>query len=201
MNPSMKKSPAAPPAKERLLATAARLFEAQGYESTGINQIIAEAQTAKASFYDHFASKELLGHEYLARYGRKHLALLQMMMQRSATPQEFIAAWVRLIKRQNRSGLFYGCPMANLRAQIGTGSPVLAGAIATLAAETIEAISGYLRAFYGERAGTARHARAVARRIFHVYEGGVHVWRLTGDDAALDDIEPLCLAVLARDCC
>ena len=133
----MKKKPVTPPAKERLVATAARLFEAQGYESTGINQIITESETAKASFYDHFASKELLGQEYLARYGRKHLELLAQLMQRSATPQEFIAAWVRLIKRQNRSGVFYGCPMANLRAQIGIGSPVLASAIATLAADTL----------------------------------------------------------------
>lgn len=201
MPPSMKKKPATPSAKERLVTTAARLFEAQGYESTGINQIIAESETAKASFYDHFASKELLGQEYLARYGRKHLDLLGMLMQRSASPQEFIAAWVRLIKRQNRSGVFYGCPMANLRAQIGIGSPALANAIASLAADTIEALSGYLRAFYGEKAGTAKHARAVARRIFQIYEGGVHVWRLTGDDAALDDIEPLCLAILDRDCC
>lgn len=201
MTASTKKGSNSLPVKGRLLATAAHLFESQGYAATGINQIIAESKTAKASFYDHFTSKELLGREYLAQYGRKHLALLQMMMRRSTHPQEFIAAWVRLIKRQNRSGVFYGCPMANLRAQVGTGSPVLAGAIAELAAETIDAIAGYLRQFYGARAGSQKHARGVARRIFHVYEGGVHVWRLTGDDAALDDIEPLCLAILDRDCC
>ncbi len=188
-------------ARERLLRTAARLFESQGYEATGINQIIAESQTAKATFYDHFASKELLGREYLAAYGKKHIELLHLLMQRSETPQLFIAAWVRLIRRQNRSGVFYGCPMANLRAQIGVDAPVLTSAIAHLAAGTIEAIAGYLRQFYGPKAGSHRHSLAVARRIFHIYEGGVHVWRLTGDDAALDDIEPLCLTVLARDCC
>lgn len=190
-----------PSAKLRILQVAARLFESQGYEATGINQIIAESKTAKASFYDHFPSKQLLGREYLRGYGQHHLALIAALMQRSNEPSEFVAAWVRLIKRQLRSGQFYGCPMANLRAQIGTGAPLLQGAIEELANATIEALAAYVRSVYGARAGGTKQSQAVARRIFQVYEGGVHVWRLTRDDAALDDIEELCLAVLARDCC
>ena len=44
--------------RERILDTAARLFYAQGYNSTGINQVIKEANVAKASLYQHFPSKE-----------------------------------------------------------------------------------------------------------------------------------------------
>ena len=51
--------------KERIMETASRLFYQQGYQATGINQIIEEAQIAKASLYQHFASKELLLNEYL----------------------------------------------------------------------------------------------------------------------------------------
>lgn len=36
--------------RERILDTAAILFHQQGYNSTGINQIISEAKVAKASF-------------------------------------------------------------------------------------------------------------------------------------------------------
>ena len=48
--------------KDRILKTVERLFCEQGYLSTGINQIIAEAQVAKASFYQHFPSKEALNY-------------------------------------------------------------------------------------------------------------------------------------------
>ncbi|MEN0052824.1 MAG: TetR/AcrR family transcriptional regulator [Mucilaginibacter sp.] len=51
--------------KERIMETASRLFYQQGYQATGINQIIEEAQIAKASLYQHFASKESLLNEYL----------------------------------------------------------------------------------------------------------------------------------------
>ena len=44
--------------KERILEKTFALFHKQGYNATGINQIIEEAQVAKASFYYHFKSKE-----------------------------------------------------------------------------------------------------------------------------------------------
>lgn len=52
--------------KERIMATACRLFYEQGYQATGINQIIEEAGIAKSSLYQHFASKEILLNEYLS---------------------------------------------------------------------------------------------------------------------------------------
>ena len=53
--------------RKKIVDTAARLFYEQGYNSTGINQIIAEAGIAKASLYAHFSSKEDLLKEYLLR--------------------------------------------------------------------------------------------------------------------------------------
>jgi len=47
------------------MATAHRLFYEQGYQATGINQIIEEAEVAKASLYQHFPSKEIILNEYL----------------------------------------------------------------------------------------------------------------------------------------
>jgi AcrR family transcriptional regulator len=54
--------------RERVMATAQRLFYEQGYQATGINQIIDEAEVAKASLYQHFPSKEILLNEYLLAY-------------------------------------------------------------------------------------------------------------------------------------
>jgi AcrR family transcriptional regulator len=44
--------------KERIISTTFELFAKQGYNSTGINQIISEANVARASFYQYFKSKE-----------------------------------------------------------------------------------------------------------------------------------------------
>ena len=45
-------------ARNRLLATATRLFYAEGIHAVGIDRIIAEAGVAKATFYNHFPSKD-----------------------------------------------------------------------------------------------------------------------------------------------
>lgn len=48
------------PPRERLLEAATILFHRQGYNNTGVNQIITESKVSKASFYDHFKSKDEL---------------------------------------------------------------------------------------------------------------------------------------------
>lgn len=51
--------------RARIIETASILFHQQGYNSTGINQVISEAKVAKASFYQHFKSKDDLCIEFL----------------------------------------------------------------------------------------------------------------------------------------
>jgi AcrR family transcriptional regulator len=51
--------------RERIIETASDLFYNQGYNQTGINQIIDEAGVAKASMYMHFRSKEDIAVAYL----------------------------------------------------------------------------------------------------------------------------------------
>ena len=53
--------------KDRILDTASRLFYDQGYHVTGINQIIDEADIARASLYNHFPSKTDLLLAYLGQ--------------------------------------------------------------------------------------------------------------------------------------
>ena len=45
-------------ARERLLVTAEELFYAQGTRATGVEQILAESDVGRASFYRHFAGKD-----------------------------------------------------------------------------------------------------------------------------------------------
>lgn len=58
----MKKSTLAP--RERIVATAVRLFNEGGVHTTGIDRIIAESGVAKMTFYHHFPSKNKLIAEY-----------------------------------------------------------------------------------------------------------------------------------------
>ncbi|WP_037855255.1 TetR/AcrR family transcriptional regulator [Streptomyces sp. NRRL S-340] len=47
-----------PRPRERLLSTAGRLFYTRGIRTVGVEQLIAEAEVTRATFYRHFAGKE-----------------------------------------------------------------------------------------------------------------------------------------------
>ena len=51
-------SPRGPVAKARIMDVADRLFYRDGIHATGIDRMIAEAPTTKATFYKHFGSKD-----------------------------------------------------------------------------------------------------------------------------------------------
>src|SRR5262249_36770443 len=46
--------------RQRLLATAARLFAERGYEATSIEEMLQELQVSRGALYHHFDSKEAL---------------------------------------------------------------------------------------------------------------------------------------------
>ncbi|MCG8387762.1 MAG: TetR/AcrR family transcriptional regulator, partial [Cytophagales bacterium] len=51
--------------RQRIIETASLLFYRNGYNSTGINEIISESGIAKATLYSHFKSKEDICLSYL----------------------------------------------------------------------------------------------------------------------------------------
>lgn len=51
--------------RQKIIKTASKLFYRNGYNSTGINEIIRESGIAKATLYNHFKSKEDLCLSYL----------------------------------------------------------------------------------------------------------------------------------------
>ncbi|WP_232668132.1 TetR/AcrR family transcriptional regulator [Pseudonocardia sp. TRM90224] len=57
-------------ARTRLLGTASRIFYAEGLHSVGVDRIITEASTTRATFYRHFPGKEDLVVSYLAEADR-----------------------------------------------------------------------------------------------------------------------------------
>ncbi len=76
--------------RQQIIETADRLFYRQGYNLTGINQIIEEAGVAKASLYYHFPSKEDLCVAYLKRRYEKWSAMLAKFLAGVTDPRESI---------------------------------------------------------------------------------------------------------------
>jgi AcrR family transcriptional regulator len=107
--------PGASAARRRLLDTATRLFYAEGIRAVGIDRIIAEAGVAKATFYNHFPSKDDLVLAYLEEQdeiGRKAVAALPKQ-----PPRKMIAAILNRISEAAVAGDYRGCPFLNAAAE------------------------------------------------------------------------------------
>lgn len=87
--------------KDKIVAVSSRLFYEQGYNTTGINQIIAEAGIAKASLYHHFPSKNDLLHKYLEEKDQSLFEQLDNFLTPYSHPRDcLIALFDFRIKRQ-----------------------------------------------------------------------------------------------------
>ena len=103
--------------KERILKIVDRLFYEQGYLATGVNQIIAEAQVAKASFYQHFPSKEALVLEYIKAYNTDFRRQLQRLEKQFAEPKDQILALFDLLADFSQQAECRGCAFLNIAAE------------------------------------------------------------------------------------
>ncbi|MBF4467366.1 TetR/AcrR family transcriptional regulator [Flavobacterium sp. LC2016-12] len=106
--------------KERILEKTAVLFHQQGYNATGINQIIEEAKVAKASFYQHFKSKEDLCVAFLeARHTFWFNQLEEFTLGEKETKTRVVASFDFLIF-MNKKENFRGCSFLNILSEIAS---------------------------------------------------------------------------------
>lgn len=105
--------------KERILETASRLFYHQGYNSTGINQIIAEAGIAIGSLYKHYQSKSDLLYHYLEQQEIEYFNELDSCLKEEIDPVQKLLKLVDYrIKLQEDSNCS-GCHFIKINAEIG----------------------------------------------------------------------------------
>ena len=156
-----------PNAKERILETASKLFHQRGYSEVGINEIINEAQTAKASFYQHYSSKEALCEAWLEDTHEKSDARLKAIVEREGGAIEKVSDHFDGLKSYLIKSEFRGCPYNN------TG--VVSGEGCTGIQKQILEHKACMRSFFRELAfqecGDREKADTIGDRILLLFSG------------------------------
>jgi len=102
------------PARERLMEAASRLFCRYGINAVGVDTVVAEAGTAKATLYKAFGSKEKLVEAVLEREGRQWRDwFLRGLDGGEASPVERLRRIFPLLEEWFAQDRFYGCPFIN----------------------------------------------------------------------------------------
>src|SRR6478736_1692930 len=112
-------------AREKILATAFRLFYAQGFRAAGIDTIIAESGVAKATFYKYFPSKDDLILTYLDKVdgvwtGQLHAAAASAGENPA---DQLVGLFDALYSSCQREG-YRGCAFINAAAESAPGTAI-----------------------------------------------------------------------------
>ena len=127
--------------RTKILETASRLFYEQGYHLTGINQVIAAAGVAKASFYYHFASKEDLCIAYLEKRHQDWFGWLREEVEQSEEPQDRLLSLFTFLELWLANSDFRGCAFINITAEF----PSPDNKIRLLVVNHKDALQAYIR--------------------------------------------------------
>jgi AcrR family transcriptional regulator len=167
-------------ARDKILATAFRLFYAQGLRAAGIDTIIAESGVAKATFYKYFPAKDDLILAYLEKVDGVWSGQLQAAAE-AAGPDpadQLVGLFDALASACRRDG-YRGCAFINAAAESASGTRVHARTVAHK-----QHILAWVRGL-AEQAG-ARNPDQLARSLTLLLDGGLASGVLDADpDAAV----------------
>ena len=154
-------------AKERILNTAGKLFFRHGYSEVGINEIIAKAETAKASFYQHYPSKEALCEAWLSDVHDRSEVNRADILGSEQSPAEKIKAYFDELEVFMVESDFRGCPYSNTGA-VSSGE-------CTGILEQIQGHKESIRQFFREiclaETNDPGRSQSLGDRIFLLYSG------------------------------
>jgi AcrR family transcriptional regulator len=163
--------------RDRLLAAADRLFYREGVRAVGIDRVLAEADAAKASLYQHFGCKDQLVASYLERRTVDARANIEAYLadtppsQRALKFFDWVVEWAKD---------FRGCPLQHTVTEL------------TDAAHPARAIAHGQREWFTERflewstAAGVKDANATARALVVLFDGAVAGSEIDGPQRAID---------------
>ena len=170
------KAPAAPSARERLLAAASELFYAEGVHTVGIDRVIERAGVAKASLYNTFGSKDELVRAYLAGRHTQQTERITRYLERYSDPRDKLLGVFEAQGRLFADPGFRGCAFVSASAE----SP------GELVEQATAEYRGWIRTLL---TGLAREAgvhaaETLGRQLHMIYDGASLSARMDHDPTA-----------------
>ncbi|MBN1647559.1 MAG: TetR/AcrR family transcriptional regulator [Spirochaetales bacterium] len=178
--------------KDRIIRAAYRLFYRNGFSETGINKILEQSGSHKASLYRYFDSKDKLGLVTLNLEKERFLSFLSRALQKYRHYPAFVSFWVKTVKRTMTGNFSRGCPFVRYSQTSGKDS-FFNGIIRQVFADAEKLLAGY---FIRNRRLEKPEAVLAARKALAAYEGAVQMVILSGDTEYFDIMEDCLLAVI-----
>jgi TetR/AcrR family transcriptional repressor of nem operon len=113
--------------RDHLIDVGVGLMHQNGYNATGLTDILKAADVPKGSFYHHFGSKEDFAAAALERYGMRERVHAAAVLNDMTTPplKRLRRYFSDLVKMYGQKGAIPGCMMGRFSLEIAGESPQL----------------------------------------------------------------------------
>lgn len=178
--------------KNRIIETASNLFYKNGYNSTGINEIISESGIAKATLYNHFKSKEDICLAYL-RY--KNATFLKDINEYVQTKDSGVAQvlgifdFLQLFFQDND---FNGCWCIKTVAEIPMDNVKIRNEIQLQKKDFLQ----FIQKLIEDNLKNITNVDSLARRIYLLYESAISESHLHKDNWPIMEAKNLCSIII-----
>jgi TetR/AcrR family transcriptional regulator, lmrAB and yxaGH operons repressor len=132
--------------RDKMIRSAARLFQRQGYLGTGLVQVVEECGAPRGSIYFHFrGGKEELGLEVIDLWEHGTVHLVHRCAEKAKNdPAEMVVLLAKsLADTMQRSGYVQGCPVSTTALEMTPASETLRVACDHLFVEWQGALCGH----------------------------------------------------------
>ncbi|GIH52759.1 transcriptional regulator, TetR family [Microbispora rosea] len=172
--------------RERVLRTAAGLFQRQGYNATGLNQVLAESRAPKGSLYFHFPDgKEQLAAEAVAVAGGELGERIAAAVAAAPGPAEAVARIGDLLAHNlEESGFQEGCPVATVALEAAGDSEPIRSACDEAYASWLGGLADCLHGHGVDEA----EAEALADLVLSSLQGALLLARVRRDTAVIHSV-------------
>jgi TetR/AcrR family transcriptional repressor of lmrAB and yxaGH operons len=179
--------------RQRVVRTAAELFQRQGYHATGVNQILSTGQAPKGSLYFHFpGGKEQVAVEAVAASGAAMRDHLRAALD-TAGPEEGLTRLVDLLATQlTGSDYERGCPVSGIAIDTAGTSDAIRGACADAYGTWLEMTEAALIGW----GVPADQTEGLAITVFSAVEGALLLARVRRDTRPLRAITAPLVALI-----
>lgn len=181
-------------ARERIIEAGARLIHRNGFNNTGIKEVLDAAGVPKGSFYFHFKNKEDFGVQlvdfFVAFLGDRAKAALA---DTSVPPMDRLRGMLRSFRAYfEEQGCALGCPVGNLAQEMGDLSPAFRDRLG-------KAIEGMSQLFAGPLSEAQRRGELpagmeplpTARFVVSAWHGALVRMKVDKNTQALDLFEEM----------
>lgn len=180
--------------KDRIIETASFLFYKNGYNSTGINEIISETGIAKATLYNHFKSKEEICLAYLRFKNSTFIEGIQTYIDSQPKGATQVLAIFDFLGLFFQDKDFNGCWCIKTVAEIPKDNEIIRNEIQAQKNAFIqligETITNNLDDIKGEE------IESLARQIYLLYESAVGESHLHQADWPIKESRNLCARII-----